>query len=553
MLIHIYKNSFVMKSLHIYSALAAIFLLSACQEPTAQLEKAKQSINEEDITEYVKTIGSDEFMGRRPFTEGEEIAVNYLKKEFEAIGLEPVKGSYFQEVPMVEVSIKPDEEMRLKTAGEEYRLTNGSEFVAQSRRLQDELVLENSPLVFAGYGIVAPEYDWNDYENIDVKGKTVVVLVNDPGFAAEDSSFFKGRSMTYYGRWTYKYEEAARQGAEGLLIIHQTEPAGYPWNVVENGASVPDLYLVPEDDYQTRCKLEGWLTLDAAKEVFDKAGVDFSVIHEASKPDFEPIDLNTAISLNMKSRQSYKTSKNVMGYIKGSKRPDEVIIYSAHWDHFGIGKKIDGDSIYNGAVDNGTSLAWMLSIAKAFKSLDTPPERSVMFFAPTAEETGLLGSAYYVANPLFEIEKTVANINNDLMLPYGPTKDVMVTGYGQSELDDYVARAAKKQERYLLPDPNAHTGMYFRSDHFSFAKQGVPSLFVRGNCDHAEHGKAWMQEKEKEWLRDYYHKPADEYEDWWDLQGIVNDARLLFEVGYELANEKSFPQWSENSEFKDKR
>ena len=542
-----------MKPLYLYLIFVAVFLLNACDDQADELEKAKKSINESDITEYVKTIGSDEFMGRRPFTEGEEIAVNYLKKEFEAIGLDPVKGSYFQEVPMVEVSIKPDEEMRLKTAGEEYRLTNGSEFVAQSRRLQDELVLENSPLVFAGYGIVAPEYDWNDYENIDVKGKTVVVLVNDPGFATEDSSFFKGRSMTYYGRWTYKYEEAARQGAEGLLIIHQTEPAGYPWNVVENGASVPDLYLVPEDDYQTRCKLEGWLTLDAAKEVFDKAGVDFSVIHEASKPDFEPIDLNTAISFNMKSRQSYKTSKNVMGYIKGSKRPDEVIIYSAHWDHFGIGKKIDGDSIYNGAVDNGTSLAWMLSIAKAFKSLDTPPERSVMFFAPTAEETGLLGSAYYVANPLFEIEKTVANINNDLMLPYGATKDVMVTGYGQSELDDYVARAAKKQERYLLPDPNAHTGMYFRSDHFSFAKQGVPSLFVRGNCDHAEHGKAWMQEKENEWLRDYYHKPADEYEDWWDLQGIVNDARLLFEVGYELANETGFPQWSENSEFKDKR
>jgi Zn-dependent M28 family amino/carboxypeptidase len=542
-----------MKSLYWYLILVGLILLNACQEQTNELEKAKQSINEKDITEYIKTLGSDEFMGRRPFSEGEEITVNYLKEEFNKIGLEPVNGSYFQEVPLVEVSTQADEEMLLKTEHEEYRLKNKSDFVAQSRRLQDELVLENSPLVFAGYGIVAPEYDWNDYENLDVKGKTVVVLVNDPGFVTEDSSFFKGRSMTYYGRWTYKYEEAARQGAEGVLIIHQTEPAGYPWNVVENGASVPELYLVPKDDYQSRCKMEGWLTLDAAKNIFKNAGIDFSVINEAAKPDFKPINLNTSISLNIKSQQAYKTSKNVLGYIKGSKRPDEVIIYSAHWDHLGIGKKIDGDSIYNGAVDNGTSLAWMMAIAKAFKSLATPPERSVMFFAPTAEESGLLGSAYYAANPLFEIEKTAANINNDLMLPYGATKDVMVTGYGQSELDDYVARAAKKQGRYIMPDPNSHTGMYFRSDHFSFAKHGVPSLFVRGNCDHVEQGKDWMKQKENEWLRDYYHKPTDEYEEWWDLSGIVNDAQLLFEVGYELANEKTFPQWNENSEFKDIR
>lgn len=542
-----------MKS-HIYRLFLLVLVsLAACSPEIDDFEEAQKAITESEITQYVKTLGSDEFMGRKPFTEGEKITTEYLKKEFESIGLEPVQGSYFQEVPLVEVSIQPNKEMHFKSVDNNLVLNFKTDFTAQSRRLQSDITLETSPVVFAGYGIVAPEYDWNDYEGLDVKGKTVIVLVNDPGFASGDSSFFKGRTMTYYGRWTYKYEEAARQGADGVLIIHQTEPAGYPWNVIENGASVAELYPVPDDDYQSSCKLEGWLTLNAAQKLFEHAGVDFSVTEKAAKPGFKALPLNTKLSFRMKSNQNYKKSKNVLGYIKGSKRPDEVIIYSAHWDHLGIGKVIDGDSIYNGAVDNGTSLAWMMSIAKAFKALKTPPERSVMFFAPTAEESGLLGSAYYAAHPLFDIEKTVANINNDLMLPYGATKDVMVTGYGQSNLDDYVKRAAEKQGRYILPDPNSHTGMYFRSDHFSFAKVGIPSLFVRGNCDHLKHGKAWMQEKESEWLRDYYHKPTDEYEDWWDLSGIAEDARLLFEVGYELANSKAFPQWSENSEFKDMR
>ncbi len=528
-----------------------ILVGAGCNSADKDIENALNSINTEDLAKYVKTLASDEFEGRRPFTEGETKTINYLKSVFEEIGLKPGNNeSYFQEVPLVQVTVKPDDKMKITSGSQDIFLDFKTEFVASSYRLVDEIKVQNSELIFAGYGIVAPEYNWNDYEGLDVKGKTVVVLANDPGLRSEDSSFFKGKIMTYYGRWTYKYEEAARQGAEGVIIIHDDLGAGYPWSVVLNGALVPELYLVPKDNYESRCKIEGWITQDAAKKLFDMAGKDFSVIETAKEAGFKAFPLDASLSLNIKSKQEYKTSTNVLGYIEGSERPDEVIIYSAHWDHLGIGRVMNGDSIYNGAVDNGTTLAWMLEIAEAFTKLENKPKRSVMFFAPTAEESGLLGSGYYVENPVFEIEKTVADINNDLMLPYGKLKDVMVTGYGQSELEDYVEEAAKKQNRYILPDPNPHTGMFFRSDHFSFIKKGIPSLFVRGNCEHIEKGKEWMAEKELNWIKNYYHKPTDEYEDDWDLSGVAEDAKLLFMVGYKLANESTFPKWKEGSEFK---
>lgn len=531
--------------------IALSLALTACSNRVKDMENAMTFINTGDLINYVKILGHDSLQGRRPFTIGEERTVEYLKSEFERLGLKPAfNGNYFQDVPMVQVDVRPDEAMVFKTKGQKFSLTFKNDFVAVSRRLTDKISLVNSELVFVGYGIVAPEYNWNDYKNVDVKGKTVVVLVNDPGLATGDSSLFKGRSMTYYGRWTYKYEEAARQGAEGVLLVHETLGAGYPWNVVLNGALVPDLYMVPDDKYESRCKMEAWITGDAAKTLFKHAGIDSSVIKSATSVDFKAVPMNMSVSVNLYSKQEYKNSKNVMAYIEGSEKPDEVIIYSAHWDHLGTGSPVNGDSIYNGAVDNGTSLAWMFEIAKAFQALKVKPGRSIAFFAPTAEENGLIGSGYYVENPAFEINKTVANINNDLMLPYGRMKDVMVTGFGQSELEEYVERAAKLQNRYLLPDPNSHTGMYFRSDHFSFAKVGIPSLFVRGNCDHAEHGRDWMQQKELEWIRDNYHKPADEYSDDWDLSGVAEDARLLFMVGYWLGNENTFPDWKEGSEFK---
>ncbi len=546
-----------MKILNLFLTLISVVIILAgagCNNADKDFNNALNTINNEDLAKHVKILASDEFEGRRPFTEGETKTINYLKSAFEEIGLKPGNnGSYFQEVPLVQVTVKPDDKMKITSGNKDLFLDFKTEFVASSYRLVDEIKVENSELIFAGYGIVAPEYNWNDFEGLDVKGKTIVVLANDPGLRSNDSTFFKGNIMTYYGRWTYKYEEAARQGAEGVIIIHDDLGAGYPWSVVLNGALVPELYLVPKDKYESRCKMEGWITQDAAKKLFELAGKDFSVTETAKEDSFKGFAMDANVSLNIKSKQEYKTSTNVLGCIEGSERPDEVIIYSAHWDHLGIGRVMNGDSIYNGAVDNGTSLAWMLEIAEAFAKLKNRPKRSVMFLAPTAEESGLLGSGYYAENPVFDIDKTVADINNDLMLPYGKMRDVMVTGYGQSELEDYVAEAAKKQNRYILPDPNPHTGMFFRSDHFSFAKKGIPSLFARGNCEHVEKGKEWMAEKELNWIKNYYHKPTDEYEENWDLSGVEEDARLLFSVGYKLANESTFPKWKEGSEFKNLR
>lgn len=534
---------------------ASILAISACHSTEKQLEVAEKVISTKEMANYIKVLASDKFQGRKPFSEGENKTINYIADLYREIGLEPVIGdSYFQEVPLVEITLKAPETMILQTPNKTNELSYGNDFVIFSHRLQKDIELINSDMVFAGYGIVAPEYNWNDYEGLDVKGKTVVVMVNDPGFGTTNKNFFKGNEMTYYGRWSYKYEEAARQGAAGLLIIHQTEPAGYPWSVVLNSASVPKLYQQPNDSYQSRCAIEGWLSWEAANQVFSDAGKNIEEeILTAKKVGYKGFDLKTKLTVHFQNSVRFDKTHNVLGVLKGSDLADEYIFYSAHWDHLGIGPKMNGDSIYNGAVDNGTSLAWMFEIARAFKAMPNKPRRSIVFLAPSAEESGLNGSGYYVDHPIFPLNKTVANINNDLMLPYGKMKDVMITGYGQSELEDYVLEAAHEQERYILPDPNPHTGMYYRADHFSFARVGVPALFARGNSDHIEKGSDYMFEKEKSWLANYYHKPFDEYEDWWDLSGVAEDAKLLFRVGWKLANEEKFPNWKEGSEFKAKR
>ncbi len=527
-------------------------LISSCSD----FKKAESTILEEDMTRIVQEFASDDFQGRKPFTTGEEKAVDYLIKEYKRIGLEPANnGSYIQEVPIVEVTDVPDKRMKVKMWNASIELSYKDDFVAFSKQLVDEISVRNSDMVFAGYGIVAPEYNWNDYEGINVKGKTVIVLVNDPGFGTENKDFFKGNEMTYYGRWTYKYEEAARQGAKAILIVHETEPAGYPWSVVLNGAIIPKLYLQPEDNYMSMCAVEGWLTQNAARDLFSMAGFIFNELKEkAKKPGFKAFRMKSRFSLNIKSSHKLASSKNVIGILPGKERKDEVIIYSSHWDHLGIGAPLNGDSIYNGAVDNGTTTAWMLEIAEAFASLKKRSARTIMFLSPTAEEQGLMGSYYYATHPLFPLNKTVANINNDLMLPYGPYKDIMITGYGQSELEDYVERFAKEYDRYVLPDPNPHTGMYYRADHFSFARVGVPALFARGNCDHREFGKEWALKKEKEWIHNNYHKPTDQYDpETWTFEGIAEDAKFFFKIGYELSNESTFPKWKEGSEFKEIR
>lgn len=533
-----------------YAAMLLAFL--ACKTDKDNITIAEKAITETSIVTFVKEIGSDKYLGRKPFGKGEEVTLEFLQQSFKEVGLEPANGdSYLQDVPLVKVKGAVEGTMRIITPKEDSEWIAFEDFVAFSRQMKPTIEVHHSEMVFAGYGIVAPEYNWNDYEGLDVKGKTVVVLVNDPGLDSGREDFFTGNAMTYYGRWTYKYEEAARQGAAGCLIIHEDKGAGYPWSVVVNSAAVAKVYPVVEHDYADRCQIEGWIHANAANQLFASQNLDLDTLkNKAGQNGFKGFTMDAKATVQLHNSWQKDVSHNVLGMIRGTDLADEYLFYSAHWDHLGIGKPMNGDSIYNGAVDNGTSMAWMMEIAKAFKAMPSPPRRSIVFFAPTAEESGLNGSGYYADNPIFPINKTVANINNDLMLPFGKCKDVMITGYGKSDLDDLVKKHAEKQGRYILPDPNAHTGMYYRSDHFSFARVGIPALFARGNNDHREHGQSYMSEKEQYWINNCYHKPDDEYEEWWDVSGVAEDARLLFRVGWEIANMDAYPQWKAQAEFK---
>jgi Zn-dependent M28 family amino/carboxypeptidase len=490
-------------------------------------------------------------MGRKPFTEGEEKTVAYLQRELSAMGLEPGNGeSFYQEVPLVEIDAVPDTTMVVQSGDQQRTLRYRKDYVALTRRITDQVDIKGSELVFCGFGVVAPEYGWNDYADVDMTGKTAVVLVNDPGFGTDDSTLFKGNAMTYYGRWTYKYEEAARQGAEGVLIVHNTAPAGYPWGVVQSSWTGKALYLQSEDDNRSRCALEGWLSQGAARDLFAMANVE-NYLGKARQAGFRPIPMGTTIDLSMQVRTEKATSRNVIALRRGSQRPDEYVIYSAHWDHLGVGAPIAGDSIYNGALDNATGTAVLLEIARAFSELEAPPARSVAFLFVTAEEQGLLGSAYYAENPIYPLKNTVANINLDGIWFRGPMSDLTVVGYGQSELDDYAREAADAQGRYIKPDPNAEKGYFFRSDHFSFAKVGVPALYASGEHEQTERGVAWTKAQSDAWIRDNYHQPSDEYlPGEWQLGGMVQDAELLFAVGHRLSTEATFPAWKDGSEFK---
>lgn len=490
-------------------------------------------------------------MGRKPFTEGEEKTVAYLQQELATMGLAPGNGeSFYQEVPLVEIDAVPDTTMVVQSGDQQRTLRYRKDYVALTRRVTDRIDIEQSELVFCGFGIVAPEYGWNDYAGIDMTGKTAVVLVNDPGFGTDDSTLFKGNAMTYYGRWTYKYEEAARQGAEGVLIVHNTAPAGYPWGVVQSSWTGKALYLQSEDDNRSRCALEGWLSQGAARDLFAMADVK-NYLGQARQEGFRSIPMGTTIDLSMQVRAETATSRNVIAQRRGSERPDEYVIYSAHWDHLGVGAPIEGDSIYNGALDNATGTAVLLEIARAFSELETPSARSVAFLFVTAEEQGLLGSAYYAENPIYPLKNTVANINLDGIWFRGPMSDLTVVGYGQSDLDDYARVAAETQGRYIKPDPNAEKGYFFRSDHFSFAKVGVPALYASGEHEQTKRGVAWTKEQGDAWIRDNYHQPSDEYvpEDW-QLGGMVQDAELLFTIGHRISSEATFPAWKDGSEFK---
>ena len=506
-----------------------------------------------DLEPNLITLSSDEFMGRMPFTEGEKLTTSFLESKFKEMGLEPGNGdSYFQEVPMVSIITYPEQSMEFKIAQGSVVGEGLKDFVIWTQRTDSVVRVENAEVVFAGFGIVAPEYGWNDYKNLDVKGKIVVVMINDPGFGSEDSTFFKGNTMTYYGRWTYKYEEAVRQGALGCLIVHNTIPAGYGFNNIQNSWKASKLYL--DDRGQDKYKLgfEGWITLPFAKQLFEKMGKNQSeLLQNARTPDFQGFSTGMTLSTSLAVEPTYNVSKNVIAKITGKTAPEEVIIYTAHWDHIGIGKPDEtGDSIYNGALDNASGTAALLALAKAFKT-DEQPDRTVVFLSVTAEEQGLWGSAYYAKQPIYPKEKTVANINMDGVNPYGKMKDVSIIGVGQSEMEDLLDEELKKLGRYAAPEPNPVVGYYFRSDHFNFAKIGIPALYIGTGIDHVEKGKEYGKQLQEEYVAQYYHKPADAYDPKrWNLDGAVDDVQLLYQVGRNLANSTKWPGWKEGSEFK---
>lgn len=523
-------------------------IIASCAEKE---EASKSLISETSLRSHVEILASDDFQGRKPFTEGEIKTTNYLQDKFKQYGLEPGNGdSYFQDVPMVELTAIPSETMTISGGKSDVILNVSEDFVAYTEKVVKNVSLNSSELVFAGYGVVAPEYGWDDYEGLDVKGKTVVVLVNDPGFASGDSTFFKGETMTYYGRWTYKYEEAARQGAAGCLIIHETVPAGYPWLVVRNSWSGASLYLdVSGDTYQP--DVLGWLTREAAIKIFEASNVDMKNYSERSRSgDFKSLSLGLNASVTVQNKIKKDMSKNVIAKITGSEKPDEYIIYSAHWDHLGIGNPIDGDSIYNGAHDNASGTATLLGIAEAMAKAEKP-KRSVVFLAVTAEEQGLLGSKHYAENPVYPAAQTVANINMDGITTFGPMKDLTVVGYGQSELEDIAENYAQQQGRYIIPDPDPGKGYFFRSDHFQFAKVGIPALYASGGYEHMTKGVEYVDSLNQIYLSSQYHRPQDEYQaDTWTFDGMALDGQLLYNVGWQLANSNEWPKWKEGSEFK---
>jgi len=528
-------------------------LLLACTAPKGENQSDNPIIDTLEIARHIKTLASDDFLGRKPFTEGETKTLNYIETTFKSYGLEPGNGdSYFQEVPLVELEAHPSEVMSIKGTNGELSLNVLSDFVAYTERVEASNELKDSELVFAGYGVVAPEYDWNDYEGLDVKGKTVIVLVNDPGFGSGDSTFFKGETMTYYGRWTYKYEEAARQGAAGVLIIHDTAPAGYPWLVVKNSWSGARLYL-DQTGNSYKPIMQGWITRDAAIKIFESSSVDMkNYVQKARSKDFQPIPLELTASLTIENHIKKNTSKNVIAKVTGTKYPDEYIIYSAHWDHLGVVSPVDGDSICNGAHDNASGSACLMAISKAFAENEAKPERTVIFLEVTAEEQGLLGSKYYAENPIYPVDKTVANINMDGIREFGKMKDLTLIGFGQSELEDIAEKYAKEQGRYLMPNPEPSKGYFFRSDHFQFAKVGIPALYAYGAYEHfdPEKGVEYLQAKIKDFNENKYHRPADEYDDSWQFGGMLQDATLFYNVGWELANSTQWPKWKPGSEFK---
>jgi Zn-dependent M28 family amino/carboxypeptidase len=555
-----------------------VVLLAACKpqapapdarpsaaETVAQASAFQPAINATDFAQHVRTLASDEFEGRAPGGAGEEKSVAYIEAQFKRLGLKPGNGdSYFQTVPMVETVADENVSLKLDLAGKPRELKFGGDMVVGTRTGQAEVRLDGSDVVFVGYGVNAPEQDWNDYAGIDVKGKTVLMFVNDPGFHQQDPALFEGNRMTYYGRWTYKFEEAARQGAAAALIIHDTEGASYGWEVVKNSWSGAQFDLRKADDPAPRLQVQGWITGDVARSLLASLGQDLDTLYAAAgKRGFKAIPLAAKASIDLKSRISEKSSRNVIARLDGAKRPDEAIVYMAHWDHLGkhaheadehgtapSSDENADDTIYNGAVDNATGVAGILEIAEAFVGQQPKPDRSLVFLAVTLEESGLLGSRYYVAHPVLPLEKTVAVVNLDAMPVIGKAHDMTVVGFGSSELEDILRDIAQQQGRTLHAEATPEDGFYFRSDHFNFARAGVPALYAKGGDDLVDGGTAAGRAAQVDYRDHRYHKPSDEFDPGWKLEGVIQDLEALYGVGRELAQTTTWPSWYEGNAFR---
>jgi Zn-dependent M28 family amino/carboxypeptidase len=520
------------------------------------------TINAGDILRHIKVLSSDEFEGRGPGTKGEDLSVAYLTKEFTRMGLKPGNpdGTYVQKVPLVGFTTTGT--AAITAGGKPIALARNVDYVAISRRFTPTIDAADSDLVFVGYGVVAPEYGWDDYKDVDVRGKTIVMLVNDPAVpdpkdpSKLDDSMFKGKAMTYYGRWTYKYEIAAAKGAAAAIIIHDTIPAGYPFEVVTGSWGRENFDIQTPDKNMGRAAVESWISNPKARELMTAAGQDLDKLQQAAvRKDFRPVALNAKATFHLHNELREVNSRNVIAKLEGSDpaKKNEYVIYSAHWDHLGKDPNLKGDQIYNGAIDNGSGCAGLLELAEAYSSLKVKPQRSILFLAVTAEEKGLLGSKYYANNPLYPLNKTLANINMDGLNQWGRTKDLLIVGFGNSTLDDVLTAAAGLQGRTTGPEKEPEKGTFYRSDHFEFAKQGVPALYVHPGDDYVGKPAGYGAQKRDEYTANDYHKPSDEIKPDWDLSGAVEDLQLLFRVGYMVANANKWPAWNPGTEFKAKR
>jgi Zn-dependent M28 family amino/carboxypeptidase len=510
------------------------------------------------FNEHVKTLGSDAFEGRGPATEGETRTVNYLTEQFRAAGLQPggdpVAGGgrkWTQDVPLLQADLVGDPTVTVQTPAGPMRLTQGNEIAVRApQNGQSQISIANAPLVFAGYGVSAPERNWDDFKGQDMRGKILVVLVNDPDFEGGEGDF-GGKAMTYYGRWTYKYEEAARRGAAGVMIVHETVPASYGWATVKNSNTNTQFDIVRQDPAASHTPFETWIQRDVAVQLFKNAGLDFEQAKQAAKRrDFQPLDLKSTVSATANAKVETITSHNVVGLLPGKAHPDETVIYSAHWDHLGIGKPdANGDNIYNGALDNASGISHLIEQARAFAK-GPRPDRSVVFLAVTAEEKGLLGSEYYAANPLYPLSKTVGVLNTDSTGLNGPEKNFSISGTAKLDLLDDLIAEGKKQGRYFTADPHPESGGFYRSDHFSFAKVGVPAISFKAGNDLVNGGTARGEAIAREYTEKRYHQPDDEFQSVWDFRGQAEDAQLLHMLGERLANSREWPNWSSDSEFR---